>query len=1017
MGGGAGNDSYTVTFIKSADVPDNYADYLSYRDYSTGSSDPIAIKDGASIKAGTKINWERKRDVSFYIDGVEFQNDYEMPNHSLTVEVVADGHLEENVILAKSGVPKPNAWNTVTINANKGSFDNGTGNVSSLTLYVNPLYEVELIEAGGTTSYSYLYTLRAPKGKIIKEGLKGTFTAPNTTFDITYDDLPNTTITLHNWDDNVVNPPLTKPRDTRFNDILTDLREKQKQPKEGYKFICWTKRKDMQNSLKSSTYRSKINAGDFVWDQKYDDIIYYYYNVADGYNGYKNNVDLYECITPINNTIVYKFLARKFKNGIDIDRVEYVNVLGDNSQTKYKEFLNNTETGKKLYKITSINPLQYEEVTNLDEIITTDTALLELEGSQGEEPGESEKHRELLVVGEPKVKYTEENTATLDLSHMVVALVDANDESKVTYVPYEKFNDYGITTSPAHGYALDATFNSKSIKVKRGSNFTYTKLGLMVKKENELYIPYYEVLNAKLNESVGKDIEFLDELSAEHKKADRKPIDYKVTLMSNVLDFNKTYCHFSERGFYNYKFTDEDAGKVYTLPVLVTYRDGTTDKTNIVIKVDPKPNQEESAAPTVDEIKELSTEITGAGIKGAKIQVFKGDKPIGEAIVDQDNKWKITNIDANELKKDDSITVMQTEDGKKATSTDATVIADTSKTDAEKYEAKSTKIVKEHGQAVTEEEVKNAVTVEGYPANATKPVVTIDAGQTLPNGQTAGTTKISVTVKYPDSSEDKLQVEVVVKDKVSIAPAYHGNVHANPLNPLPGDLVRLTAIPDNGFELDYFDVRDQFGNPVKVYGDYFYMPDGPVNVHAVFREIGSYYRPYYPDNYDYRYRRNRRDNNYNKDYNEKDTIVEENPVKVYEAIALVTIGSKNLEKTVNGVHTVTLMDVAAQIKNGRTMIPLRYVAEALGFNVTWIKETRTVVIYDNQFKVEIPVDTNSIIVNGVKFESDVKPQLVNNRTLLPIANIARALGLKDGTDILWNPTTRQATIIRRVYSK
>ena len=249
------------------------------------------------------------------------------------------------------------------------------------------------------------------------------------------------------------------------------------------------------------------------------------------------------------------------------------------------------------------------------------------------------------------------------------------------------------------------------------------------------------------------------------------------------------------------------------------------------------------------------------------------------------------------------------------------------------------------------------------------------------------------------------------KGNLSIDPTYHGNVYANPSNPLPGDLVRLTAIPDNGFELDYFDVRDQFDNPVKVYGDYFYMPDGPVTVYPVFKEIGSYHRPYYPDNYEYRYRRNRKDNN------EEDTIVEENPVKVYEAIALVTIGSKKLEKTVNGVHTVTLMDVAAQIKNGRTMIPLRYVAEALGFNVTWIKETRTVVIYDNQFKVEIPVDTNRIIVNGVKFESDVKPQIVNNRTLLPIANIARALGLKDGTDILWNPVTRQATIIRRVYSK
>ena len=136
-----------------------------------------------------------------------------------------------------------------------------------------------------------------------------------------------------------------------------------------------------------------------------------------------------------------------------------------------------------------------------------------------------------------------------------------------------------------------------------------------------------------------------------------------------------------------------------------------------------------------------------------------------------------------------------------------------------------------------------------------------------------------------------------------------------------------------------------------------------------------------------------------------------------EIKAIVTIGSKDLEILINGISSKKTMDVAAQIKNSRTMLPLRFVAEALGFKVMWISETRTVVIYDDEFKVEIPVDTNTIIVNGVKFESDVKPQIVNNRTLLPIANIARALGLKDGTDILWNPVTRQATIIRRVYSK
>ena len=178
----------------------------------------------------------------------------------------------------------------------------------------------------------------------------------------------------------------------------------------------------------------------------------------------------------------------------------------------------------------------------------------------------------------------------------------------------------------------------------------------------------------------------------------------------------------------------------------------------------------------------------------------------------------------------------------------------------------------------------------------------------------------------------------------------------------------------------------------------------------------DYYRPYRP----YRpYKPYRHDDKKVTEEPREEKPVEEKQEKTTatEIKAIVTIGSKDLEILINGISSKKTMDVAAQIKNSRTMLPLRFVAEALGFKVMWISETRTVVIYDDEFKVEIPVDTNTIIVNGVKFESDVKPQIVNNRTLLPIANIARALGLKDGTDILWNPVTRQATIIRRVYSK
>lgn len=128
----------------------------------------------------------------------------------------------------------------------------------------------------------------------------------------------------------------------------------------------------------------------------------------------------------------------------------------------------------------------------------------------------------------------------------------------------------------------------------------------------------------------------------------------------------------------------------------------------------------------------------------------------------------------------------------------------------------------------------------------------------------------------------------------------------------------------------------------------------------------------------------------------------------------VVIGSTKLIKNINGVEADVNMDVAPFIRDGRTMLPLRYIAEALGFKVDWDRATRTVTLTDKEFKVQIPVETNKIIVNGSTYYSDANPVLRNGRTMLPVANIARALGLKDGTDILWDANTRVATITRLV---
>lgn len=141
----------------------------------------------------------------------------------------------------------------------------------------------------------------------------------------------------------------------------------------------------------------------------------------------------------------------------------------------------------------------------------------------------------------------------------------------------------------------------------------------------------------------------------------------------------------------------------------------------------------------------------------------------------------------------------------------------------------------------------------------------------------------------------------------------------------------------------------------------------------------------------------------------------EKPAEKAERKVILTINSKDMNNEANGENSHTAMDVAPYIKDGRTMLPIRYIAETLGMSVTWDKKTRTVIIEDDKYKVEIPVDTNKIIVNGETYTSDVKPEIKNGRTMLPIANIARAIGLVDGKDIIWDAKTKQVTIIRKIF--
>lgn len=186
---------------------------------------------------------------------------------------------------------------------------------------------------------------------------------------------------------------------------------------------------------------------------------------------------------------------------------------------------------------------------------------------------------------------------------------------------------------------------------------------------------------------------------------------------------------------------------------------------------------------------------------------------------------------------------------------------------------------------------------------------------------------------------------------------------------------------------------------------------------AEFEEIGRPYRPYWPDYREERPYRPYRPYRHYEDDRDTEPVVEEKPVEVneYDKLeAILFINDTMMQKSVNGVVSQVRMDIAPFIYQARTMLPIRYVAEALGFMVTWDANTRTVYLVDKENIVQIPVDTNNIIVNGKAFVSDVKPMIKNNRTMLPVANVARALGLQDGKDILWDAAMKFVTLRRNI---
>lgn len=114
-----------------------------------------------------------------------------------------------------------------------------------------------------------------------------------------------------------------------------------------------------------------------------------------------------------------------------------------------------------------------------------------------------------------------------------------------------------------------------------------------------------------------------------------------------------------------------------------------------------------------------------------------------------------------------------------------------------------------------------------------------------------------------------------------------------------------------------------------------------------------------------------------------------------------------------------VFDVAPQIINGRTMVPLRAIFEKLGAVVEWNGETRTASAIKDSTIVRITIDEPYMTVNGEKTALDSPAAIVNSRTLVPLRAISSAFGCKVG----WYGENREISLIfdvdnvKMVYSE
>ncbi len=122
-------------------------------------------------------------------------------------------------------------------------------------------------------------------------------------------------------------------------------------------------------------------------------------------------------------------------------------------------------------------------------------------------------------------------------------------------------------------------------------------------------------------------------------------------------------------------------------------------------------------------------------------------------------------------------------------------------------------------------------------------------------------------------------------------------------------------------------------------------------------------------------------------------------------IGMKAAASDEISVLLNG--TKVEFDQPPILQNGRTLVPMRAIFEALGYEVYWDEYYEQIDVYDGDEDImTLWIGVRAILMPPRTIEIDVPPMLVNDRTLVPVRAISEGLG----AEVDWNDYSQTVII-------